>query len=150
MVGRSPIHRGRHCHPPACTRLGHQYARGSWFRCCKKTAYFLCTKYAQLLDSVDLNFIPFPITTFGELSSQADSFVDAAVEFYSARQQLPQGLCRSQLMQQLSFALMQHIGKRLLAGVTAAGCEESSDSLVDHGDTLNIFCSVSNPLVLWY
>ena len=32
-------------------------------------------KYAQLLQNANLSFVPFPITTFGELSPQASDFV---------------------------------------------------------------------------
>ena len=60
--------------------------------------------------------MPFPLSTFGELSTYA--FVDDACTFYSARQQLSFGESRNQLMQRIETALMQQIGKRLLATCT--------------------------------
>ena len=71
-------------------------------------------KYAQLLQNANLSFVPFPIT-FGELSPQASDFVDDACAFYSARQAVSFGDCRTQLLQRVETALMQQIGKRLLA-----------------------------------
>ena len=72
-------------------------------------------KYSPLLQNANLNFVPFPVTTFGELSPQAADFVDDASTFYSARQQLSFGDSRTQLLQRVETALMQQIGKRLLA-----------------------------------
>ena len=72
-------------------------------------------KYAELLQTVNLHFVPFPVSTFGELSPEAAAFVDDASAFYSARQQMPFGECRMQLLQRIETALMQQIGKRLLA-----------------------------------
>ena len=80
MVGGSSRRGGRHCHPPlhhasACTMgFNMRLARGP-------VAAQKFAKYAQMLESGDFKLIPFTISTFGELSSQADSFVDAAVEF---------------------------------------------------------------------
>ena len=62
-----------------------------------------------------LNFIPFPITTFGELSEHASAFVGDAAVFYSAHQQLSFGDSRTQLLQRIEVALMQQVGRRLLA-----------------------------------
>ena len=39
-------------------------------------------KYSPLLQNANLNFVPFPVTTFGELSPQAADFVDDASTFF--------------------------------------------------------------------
>ena len=72
-------------------------------------------KYEELLQRSKLNFLPFPITTFGELSEHASAFVDDAAVFYSAHQQLSFGDSRTQLLQRIEVALMQQVGRRLLA-----------------------------------
>ena len=81
-------------------------------------------KYAHLVATHRMTFIPFPMSTFGALSPQAANFVDTAAEFYSAHQHADTGVCRFQLLQRLQVFMLQEVGKRLVAGVHAAiDCE---------------------------
>ena len=45
-------------------------------------------KYAHLVEANQLSLVPFPMSTFGQLSTQASTFVDEAASFYSARQDI--------------------------------------------------------------
>ena len=81
-------------------------------------------KYAQLIAATQLHFIPVAITTFGTLGPQATEFIDDAAAFYSAKCAVDQSLCRKQLVERLQVALLQEVGKRLLAGIQANEGEE--------------------------
>ena len=80
-------------------------------------------KYARLNAEKQLHFIPVVITTFGALGPQATQFVDEAADFYSAKSAIDRGLCQ-QLLERLQVALLQEVGKRLLAGIQATAEEE--------------------------
>ena len=80
-------------------------------------------KYARLIAEKQLHFIPVAITTFGALGPQATQFVDEAADFYSAKSAIDRGLCQ-QLLERLQVALLQEVGKRLLAGIQATAEEE--------------------------
>ena len=77
------------------------------------------SKYAHLIRDKHLNFIPVGITTFGALGPQATQFVDDAANFYSAKCAVERGVCRRQLVERLQVALLQEVGKRLLAAIQA-------------------------------
>ena len=76
-------------------------------------------KYAHLIRDKQLNFIPVALTTFGAMGPQATVFVDDAAAFYSAKCALDCGQCRRQLVERIQVALLQEVGKRLLAGIRA-------------------------------
>ena len=82
------------------------------------------TKYAHLIRDKQLHFIPVGVTTFGALGPQATQFVDDAADFYSAKCALDRGVCRKQLVKRLQVALLQEVGKRLLAGIRAGEEED--------------------------
>ena len=76
-------------------------------------------KYAHLIREKQLNFIPVGVTTFGALGPQATQFVDDAADFYSGKCAVDRGVCRRQLVERLQVALLQEVGKRLLAAIQA-------------------------------
>ena len=76
-------------------------------------------KYAHLIREKQLNFIPVGVTTFGALGPQATQFVDDAADFYSGKCAMDRGVCRRQLVERLQVALLQEVGKRLLAVIQA-------------------------------
>ena len=45
--------------------------------------------------------------------------IDDAVDFYFAKCAVDRGLCRKQLVERVQVALLQEVGKRLLAGIQA-------------------------------
>ena len=57
------------------------------------------------------------MTTFGVFGPQAAQFVDDAADFYSAKCAVDRGVGRRQLVERLQVALLQEVGKRLLAAV---------------------------------
>ena len=77
------------------------------------------TKYARLITEKKLHFIPVATTTFGAMGPQATQFIDDAADFYSAKCAVDRGLCRKQLVERVQVALLQEVGKRLLAGIQA-------------------------------
>ena len=81
-------------------------------------------KYAHLIAATQLQFYPVAITTFGALGPHATDFVDDAANFYSAKCAVDRALCRKQLVERLQVALLQEVGKRLLAGIQADEGEE--------------------------
>ena len=76
-------------------------------------------KYAHLIREKQLNFIPVGVTTFGALGPQATQFVADAADFYSGKCAVDRGVCRRQLVERLQVALLQEVGKRLLAAIQA-------------------------------
>ena len=53
------------------------------------------------------------------LGPQATQFTDNAADFHSTKCAVDRGLCRKQLVERVQVALLQKIGKRLLAGIQA-------------------------------
>lgn len=79
------------------------------------------SKHAAVFADRRLAFVPFALTTFGEVSTQADQFLDEAAEYYGRYHNVAPSFCRYQLMQSLHISMLKDVGKRLLAGVTAVG-----------------------------
>lgn len=75
-------------------------------------------KYAPVVSTRRLEFVPFVLSTFGELGSEALNFVDEAAAFYAGAQQTAQCEAAAQLRQRLSVVVAQQVGERLL-GATA-------------------------------
>ena len=87
-------------------------------------------KYAHLIRDKRLNFIPAAFTTFGALGPEATQLIEDAAGFYSAKNAVDRGVCRTQLVQRVQVALLHEVGKRLLAGIQA---EEDDDAVSTTG-----------------
>ena len=81
-------------------------------------------KYSDLVSTHRLEFVPFVVSTFGELGTHAQTFIDEAAAFYASAQQVPPGEAAMQLRQRLSVVVAQHVGERLLAAVGTAEAGE--------------------------
>ena len=82
-------------------------------------------KYSHLIREKHLQFIPAAFTTFGALGPEATGFIDSAADFYSAKLAVDRGVCRMQLLQRVQVALLQEVGKWLLAGIQATQPDEA-------------------------
>ena len=75
--------------------------------------------YARTVQACHLEFVPFPMSTYGDLSPQASRFLNEAAEFYAGHVNEQKSACHQNLLQQLQVALMVVVGKRLVAAVNA-------------------------------
>ena len=75
-------------------------------------------KYAELVATHNLEFVPLAFSTFGEAGEDCLEFLSQAVTFYCAKQDIMRTEGEGQFKQQLSVALMRQVGHRLLAAVS--------------------------------
>ena len=69
------------------------------------------------------------MTTFGVFGPQAAQLFGPA-DFYSAKCAVDRGVGRRQLVERLQVALLQEVGKRLLAAVQAGDEEDWANGMV--------------------
>ena len=113
-----PGGRGFHRHTPLGTKLGAQCApsqRSGGDQGAQKNLQIRPFDQGQ---TTELH--PGGITTFGAMGPQTTPFVDDAANFYSAKCAVERGVCRRQLVERLQVALLQGVGKRLLAAINSS------------------------------
>ena len=81
-------------------------------------------KYAPVVSTRRLEFVPFVLSTFGELGGDALNFVDEAAAFYAGARQTSQSEAAAQLRQCLSVVVAQQVGERLQGATADRGPSE--------------------------